>query len=204
MTKVNKRSKFFDIIFFMNIVFIRHSQSLVNPHVPIDTWGLSKEGIALAKQLQKHSDVQKIQVMYASLQPKAIETALFATKNKGTYLRTDDRLTEITSFTKKFQPLDVLEKNTKAFYSGNLERLFGGESKDEALKRFHQVLEEISFKEKEKEFVGIVSHGAILAFFAAQYTREDPYEVLQRMKQPDIAVFHWETKKFTTPFGLKQ
>src|SRR5258706_640058 len=115
----------------MKLVLIRHSQSLVNPTVPIDSWGLSDEGMYLAKKLQENKDVQKIQIIYSSLQPKALETAILATKNKGVFLKTNDRLTETTSFTKKFEELDVLEKNTKDFHSGKVDRLNNGESKSE-------------------------------------------------------------------------
>ena len=186
----------------MKLVFIRHSASLVNPDIPIDSWGLSEEGIVLAQKLHENSNVQKIQIVYASLQPKAIETAIYATKNKGIYIRTDVRLTEITSFTRNFQPLAELEANTQKFYKGEIDRLYDGESKEEALQRFNQAIHEIVAKEYDKDYVGIVSHGAVLSFFFSQYNRKNPLTLLHEIKQPDVAVIDWETKEIQNPFSV--
>lgn len=188
----------------MKLVLIRHSKSLVNPDVPINTWGLADEGIALAKKMQENKAVQEIQVIYSSLQPKALETAILATKNRGVPLRTDDRLTEITSFTKQFVDLITLEKNTKDFYTKNDVSFFGGETQEEALKRFNQAIEEIVAKEKEVETIGIASHGATLTCFAAQFIEKDPYEIITNLGQPDVALFDWTNKKFVSFFGETQ
>jgi broad specificity phosphatase PhoE len=93
----------------VNIVFIRHSKSLVNPDIPIPTWGLSEEGVTLAKKLNELIQIRTLDVIYASLQTKAIETAVHVTKNTGIPIKVDNRLTETTSFTNKFVNLEQLE-----------------------------------------------------------------------------------------------
>lgn len=185
----------------MNIIFIRHSKSLVNPEIPINTWGLSEEGVELAKKLNNLPEIKTLDVIYSSLQPKALETAILATKNLGILIKTDDRLTETTSFTNKFVNLDQLEKNTKEYYSGPKISINNGETSEEALARFNTAINEIVKAEAGKQNIGVVSHGSILASFCAQYKKTGAYEILQNMKQPDVAVFNWETKEFTTNFG---
>ena len=66
----------------MNLVLIRHSKSLVNPDIPIPTWGLSDEGIILAKKINELTQIKTLDVIYSSLQTKALETAVLATKNR--------------------------------------------------------------------------------------------------------------------------
>lgn len=185
----------------MKIVFIRHSKSLVNPRIPIDTWGISDEGVLLAKQLQNLPEIQTLQVIYSSLQPKAIETAVLATKNRGVFLKTDDRLTETTSFTRKFVEEPELEENSKKYYANLQVKINGGESQEEALNRFMAALNSIVSEEKDKQSVGVVSHGSILATFAAQYIEKTAYQILQNMRQPDVAVFDWEKKIFDVFFA---
>lgn len=185
----------------MNIVFIRHSKSLVNPSVPINTWGLSEEGVILAKKINKLEVIRTLDIVYSSLQPKALETSILATKDFGIPIKTDDRLTETSSFTNKFVGQEQLEKNTKAYYSDKDLSINGGETYNEALNRFTDALEEITMAESHKANVGIVSHGNILTAFSSQYTDKDVYKLAEDMKQPDIAVFNWNTKQFINSFG---
>ncbi len=185
----------------MKIVLIRHSKSLVNPDISITSWGLSAEGMILAKKLNSLPQIKTIQVVYSSLQPKALETAVLATKNLDIPIKTDDGLTESTSFTNKFVSLKELEENTRKYYAEKTCSINGGETFKEAQERFAKALEDIVKKEQGKENIGIVSHGNILAGFVSQMTSEDPLEIVQKIRQPDVAVFDWETKQFVRGFG---
>lgn len=185
----------------MNLVLIRHSKSLVNPNIPIPTWGLSQEGAILAEKLNKVVSIKTLGVIYSSLQTKALETAVLATKNFGIPIKTDTRLTEITSFTNKFDDLTRLQRNTKDFYSGKLERINNGETAKEALTRFNAAINDIVEVEKDKNNIGIVSHGNILAYFSTQYSNKDKYQLVESIKQPDIAILNWNTKEFGIFFG---
>lgn len=185
----------------MNIVLIRHSKSLVNPNIPITTWGLSLEGVALAEKLSGIPQIRLLDVVYSSLQPKALETAVLATKNRGVPIKTDDRLTESTSFTNKFLSLELLEQNTKIYYSDKRLGFNNGENFEESVARFNLAIKDITKEESNRKNVGIVSHGNILTAFASQFVEKDIYEMHENMKYPDFAVLDWKTKKFMTFFG---
>lgn len=185
----------------MNLVLIRHSKSLVNPNIPITTWGLSDEGIGLAKKLSEFHQIKTLDVIYSSLQTKALETAILATKNTGISIKTDNGLTESTSFTNKFVSLEELQQNTKQYYSDDTLSINHGETFKGALNRFIACIVDITKEEAGKKSVGIVSHGNILAIFCAQYMQKDAYTLVESMQQPDIAVLDWDTKQFTTFFG---
>lgn len=186
----------------MNLIFIRHSQSLVNPNIPISSWGLSEEGVVLAKKLSQLEIINTLEVVYSSLQPKAIETATFATEGMNIVLKKDDRLTESTSFTNKFVDIETLKENDKKYYADKNLSINGGETYTQALARFNVALESITLSEKGKSNIGIVSHGNILASFASEYMNLDVNKIAKNLRQPDIAVFNWEDKKFTIPFGV--
>lgn len=146
----------------MNLVLIRHSKSLVNPNIPITTWGLTTEGIALAEKLNGISQIKSLEVLYSSLQTKALETAVLATKNTGIPIKTDSRLTESTSFTNKFLSSEELEQNARNYYSDRYLGFNKGESFEQSASRFNLAIEDIAKLEAGKKTIGIVSHGNIL------------------------------------------
>ena len=186
----------------IKFIFIRHSKTDRNPQVPITCWGLTEEGIALAQELRNQDVIKKIDVMYASFQTKALETAVILSKPNAIPIKADNRLTEVTSFTGPFEKdFDTYTKNAHDYYADDIERIASGETKTEALQRFNSALESIAAAESGKEYVGIITHGNILALFSALYKDVDCYELHTRIKQPDIAIFNWGEKKFETFFG---
>ena len=64
------RTRTSDILIIMNLVLIRHSKSLVNPDIPIPTWGLSDEGIILAKKINELTQIKTLDVIYSTFQTK--------------------------------------------------------------------------------------------------------------------------------------
>jgi broad specificity phosphatase PhoE len=67
-------------ILFMNITFIRHSKTKIEPEKPIVLRGLADEGIEKAQALSKDQAIKQLDVVYSSLQTKAIETMLYLAK----------------------------------------------------------------------------------------------------------------------------
>ena len=186
----------------MKLVFIRHSKTNRDPLVPITCWGLADSGIELAKELSMKEVIKNLDVVYSSFQTKALETAVLLAKPNAVPIKADDRLTEVTSFTGSFEnDFDTYTKNVHDFYSGDLTRISGGETKAEALERFNNALESIAKNESDKDFVGIVSHGNILTLFSALYKDVDCYELHAKIQQPDVAIFDWQKKKFDVFFG---
>jgi len=186
----------------MKLVFIRHSKTDRNPQVPITCWGLAGSGIELAKELSENEVIRNLDVVYSSFQTKALETAVLLAKPNAIPIKADDRLTEVTSFTGPFESdFDTYTKNVHDFYSGDVTRISGGETKTEALERFNSALESIAKEESDKDFVGIISHGNILTLFSALYKDVDCYKLHTQIKQPDVAIFDWQKKKFDTFFG---
>jgi len=185
----------------MRLILIRHSKTKPVSNIPIPLWGLTNDGIKEATNLIMNPLVRGIDVMYSSLQTKALETALILSKPNSIPIRTHAGLTEISSFTKKFFGSPGYENNVKAFYTGKVERLLGGETYKEALQRFESALVEIITRESDKSSIGIVSHGNILSFFSARYSEQNPLYFHDVIKMPDIASFDWDRKKFIKLWG---
>ena len=186
----------------MEITFIRHSKTKVDPSIPAPLWGLSEEGVELAKKLSSNDDIRRISLFYSSLQTKALETAVLLAKPNAIPIKTDNALTEVTSFTNKFIPdTEVYEKSVKDYYSGRVARINNGETIQEALDRFNRSIQSIVEMNQGEENIGIVSHGNILTLFSSQFKDIDIYATHKQIKQPDIALFDWDNRKFTKFFG---
>lgn len=183
----------------MQLTLIRHSKTTVNPEAPIPRWGLSPEGIELAEKLSHHPAIKELDVIYSSLQTKALETALYLAKPNYIPLRTHPGLTEITSVTNRFLP--DFEEKIKRLYCGELSRISKGETLLEARERFQETLQSITSWEEKVDNVGIVSHGNILAVFTARLSDQTPYQLHKQIQMPDFAVIEWETSKLLQPFG---
>lgn len=186
----------------MKITFIRHSQTQIDPDVPASDWKLSDEGMERAKKLAHHDAIKDIEIFYSSLQIKALTTAdLLATPN-GIPTKTDNRLTEITSFTNRYIPdIETYNRSVKDYYEGRIDRINEGETIQEALDRFNGAIQAIVEANPEAKNIGIISHGNILTLFAAQFKDLNRYDTHKKIRQPDMAVFDWNKKEFIHFFG---
>lgn len=186
----------------MELVLIRHSKTKRDPRVPIALWGLSEKGIEAANKLSSDRKIQKLDILYTSLQTKALETAVILAKPNALPIKTNDGLTESTSYTNKFIPDPAIyELTLKDYYAGKIQRINGGETLQEALDRFNSAIESIVKENKDKKRIGIVSHGHILTLFSSQFKDIDLYDTHLQIKQPDIAIFDWDRKVFNNFFG---
>ncbi len=77
----------------MKIIFIRHSKTKIEPKIPVTRWGLSDEGIELAKKLSAHDIIKQLDVLYTSFQTKALETTIYLAKPNAIPIKTDNNLT---------------------------------------------------------------------------------------------------------------
>lgn len=186
----------------MKLTLIRHSKTTPTSDIPNPLWGLSDEGISLAKDLSKKQMIKDLEVIYSSLQTKALETSILLAKPNCIPIKTNPDLTEISSFTKKFFG-EEYDQIVRDFYEGRIKRIAGGETYQKALNLFTKAIEDIvDFESKEgKENIGIVSHSNILAFFSAQYVDKTPLEIHDLIRMPDTAILDWDQKLFIKFYG---
>ncbi|MDQ3076185.1 MAG: phosphoglycerate mutase family protein [bacterium] len=183
----------------MLITLIRHSKTKLEKDIPNVLWNLTEEGVELAQQLSLKQEIKDVNVLYSSLQTKALHTSILLAKDNYIPLKTNPDLTELTSITQNF--IENFESEVKKLYYGETERINEGESIKEGLLRFNHAIEEIVKVEKDASNIGIVAHGNILSIFSAQFIDMSPYEIHYIIKMPDIAILDWDSKKFIKFFG---
>jgi broad specificity phosphatase PhoE len=186
----------------MKLTLIRHSTTKPTSDIPICQWGLTNEGVKLADKLSVNHLIKDLDVIYSSLQTKALETALIVAKPNAIAIKTHPDLTEISSFTIKFLG-DEFDIKLKQYFDNKISRINGGETYKEALSRFDRALTDIVDQEKENKVdnIGVVTHGYVLSFFTARYCNLGAWEVHEKISMPDIATFDWEMKKLIKFWG---
>ena len=150
-------------------------------------------GIDLGKE------IKDIEVLYSSLQTKALQTAIILAKDNQIPIKTNPDLTELTSITNGF--IEDFEGEVKKLYSGEIENINNGETIQEAEIRFNKAIEDIVKIESHCQNIGIVAHGNVLSIFSSQFTDKPPFDIHQKMGMPDLAILVWETKKFIKFYG---
>lgn len=185
----------------MKFILIRHSKTKFDPNIPIPLWYLTDEGKEKALELFSSNNFPKTDLVYSSLQTKAIETAVILSKQQTIPVKTDENLTEISSFTNEVFTTGY-EELVNDYYQGRIERLSGGETILEALERFEKTLNKISDIENDKENIAIVTHGNILAFLTSKYDkRKTARELHDFIQMPDYAIIDWTTKVLIQYWG---
>lgn len=183
----------------MKFVFVRHSNSQVDPTRAIAQWGLSDVGVERAKHLAHDPEILSLNLLYSSLQVKAVETMVYLSKPHGIPVRTDDRLGEVSSFTTRFFEPAEHERILHDFYMRKISRIEGGETIDEALARFEDCLQDIAAECPDGR-VGVVTHGSVLTFFSEKFGLGEAFSIHLKLEQPDVAIFDWSTKTFDKPW----
>jgi broad specificity phosphatase PhoE len=185
----------------MRVVFIRHSETQRDYVDSSLLWKLSEKGIELAKTLAKNELIKTIDVLYPSFQNKAMQTALILSEDNNIQIIPDNRFTELTSITNGY--IEDFEGTLMKFYSGEIERINDGETIEECRIRFAEAIDDIVGKSKDKNIIGIVSHGNALAIYLSKYLNEDILSLHNRIRMPDFLVFDYDNKSILTDFGTK-
>ncbi|MBD3329343.1 hypothetical protein GF357_02505 [Candidatus Dojkabacteria bacterium] len=181
----------------MKAIFIRHSKTVFEKDTPPVNWVLSEEGVKLAKDFAKKEAFSSLDVIYSSLQNKALETAVILAKPNRIPIDTCHELTEVTSITNGIIP--DYEETVRKFHEGELENINNGETIQQALDRFSKALKRISSKFPNGT-VGIVSHANILSIYLSRFCSYNSYQLHKKIQMPDYAIMDYSKKKLTKLF----
>ena len=156
------------------VFFIRHSNSreikLKRRHTLLEcnkNTSLSREGKKLAKEFCKNKYLQNIDVLISSDYKRAIETALFFSKNKNSY--------EVNSlFGERIHGVDNFKDLPKDFEDRQFQdenyRVGFGESQKEVRSRMYNALLDVLDKNRGKK-IAIVSHSTAIAFLILKWCK---------------------------------
>jgi broad specificity phosphatase PhoE len=160
----------------VTLALIRHAAPEIDPARPATAWRLSADGRAAAARLRL---TLRVDALVSSPEPKALETAaaLDAPLEVDARLREHDRA--------GVGWLDDFAAAIEAGFARPDEVVLGVETFDAARDRFAAAVAD-ALAAHPGERLAIVSHGTVIALYAAPVLGADPAELWRRLRLPDV------------------
>jgi broad specificity phosphatase PhoE len=156
------------------------------PELQADTpsaeWRLGETGRARAHQLARYVDPGDARVVFASREPKAIETADIMAAAWGLEAQPVAGLHEHERPLPELIEREAYEERIRDLFARPSERVFGAESADEARRRFTMAV--MRLVTSSRGDVVAVTHGTVLTLFVAEAVGVEPFAFWRRLGLP--------------------
>ncbi|HSZ53153.1 MAG TPA: histidine phosphatase family protein [Caulobacteraceae bacterium] len=156
------------------VILVKHALPVLSADVPSNRWVLSAAGQESCRALAAGLRGQGVRRLYASLEPKALETAARVAVELGLDVRPRVDLHENDRTDLGFPPLTDLERLIERFFDEPEALVMGRETASAALARFAAAVRAIA-DESEDAPAAIVAHGTVITLFLAQHAGVEPF-----------------------------
>lgn len=159
------------------LALVKHSMPEIRPTVPANRWRLSSIGKTRCKWLADELAGFNPENLYASVEPKARDTAELVGLELGLDSQTVDGLHESDrSGFPYFRDKVQFERRIRAFFDSPDVRLIGNETANEALDRFRKAIVSIAGTCTDKTTC-VVAHGTVISLFVSNYNNVSAFEI---------------------------
>src|SRR5690606_31546943 len=164
------------------LILIKHARPQKDDTRPAHDWSLSDEGRrlsgVLAEQLRPHA----LGVIVSSPEPKAQQTAEIIAQALGIPTEVEADLAEHDRSSVPLMRTRELISMMALLFNRPRQCVLGGESAEQALKRFSRAIDRLLDRHGQRN-LAIVSHGTVLALYAARLLETDPFPLWRQMAQ---------------------
>lgn len=190
------------------LILVRHSNSQPVADVPAHAWQLSAEGERRAIQLADVLRPYRPNLIVTSSEPKAIRTGqLLAGALSLTVSGSDAAFDEHErSGVPWFDSVTEFQAAVADFFAHPAEIVLGTESADTARRRFAAGVARLMTAQSAETIV-IVTHGTVMALFAAKCLSMTPHQLwlhIQQIGMPAYLTMTWPDQQDIAIGGLKQ
>jgi broad specificity phosphatase PhoE len=165
------------------LVLVKHSLREILPEVISHRWVLSQEGRDRCKWLATEFAALGVMRIYASLEPKALETAALTAAPLGLDVCPRQGLQENDRQGLGFGSMAELDERMKRFFDAPSELVIGTETAQAALQRFETAVRALASEEPGLP-VAVVTHGTVLSLFVAKHNRIPTFEFWKSLGVP--------------------
>ncbi|HEY9219637.1 MAG TPA: histidine phosphatase family protein [Phenylobacterium sp.] len=178
------------------LLLVKHARPVMQPDVPAPRWVLSDEGRASCSGLANALSGAGVTRVYASLEPKALETASLACARLGLAVHPRPGLHENDRTGLAFAEADVHARRFHDFFDEPARVSMGQESADAAHARFI-VAVRAAVAESSGETLAVVAHGTVITLLVSRANGVDPYGLWESLGMPswltvDPKSFVWD------------
>ena len=180
------------------LLLIKHAPPEITPEVISHRWVLSAAGRARCDWLAEVCRSRGVASIFASPEPKTLETAALVAMALELPFRPLDGLQENDRTGLGFVAPGVLEARIAAFFAHPDATVIGGESAHSVLMRFQAAID-VAARRSTDGAVAVVTHGAAMSAFIAAHNPIDPLEVWRDLTLPGVAVLDASTYQLLEP-----
>jgi len=174
------------------LILVRHAPPRVDPEVPSPRWVLSDRGRARCGWLADELAGQGVARLYASLEPKALETSALVGLRLGLPTYPREGLQENDRTGLGFGSIETLEETIAAFFARPDDLVMGQETARAALGRFEPALRAI-VADAAGETAAVVAHGAVLTLLVSAHNPVAPFAFWKALTAPAWMALDAET-----------
>lgn len=153
----------------MNNTFyiLRHAETEIDKEKPVSRWNLNLKGQLQAEQLCKDKLLKKADIIVASEEPKAYETAMPLARLLDKQVDRYKALNELNRDKSGYLPAKTFNFGVKYAMKNPDKHKFDWERASHAVERFSDKLTELDMAYNKKKIV-VVSHGIVINLYIAQ------------------------------------
>jgi broad specificity phosphatase PhoE len=172
------------------LILVKHSLPEIDETKPAKEWGLGFEGRVRCKPLADQLMGYHPDVVISSVETKAYQTArlLVGLLDEPTLpWETMEGLREHDRSEVGFLGKEEFEKRVEEFFAKPDQKVFGGESADEAHDRFARAIHAALAKHGERTMI-VVAHGTMISLFVSRLAKIDPFPLWKSLDLPSYSV----------------
>lgn len=173
------------------LILVKHARPQMDEHLPSDQWRLCDEGRQASIRLAERLVDRRIGRVVSSTEPKAFETACFLAERLGLQAESATGLHEHDRSNVPIMPTRQFISMIALFFKQPRRLVLGRETARQASERFEKAVAEVMQASGGKT-TAVVTHGTVLALYAAARCREDPFLIWRRMQLPSFVVVDTE------------
>ena len=168
-----------------SIVFLRHAETVIDQNTPVDKWIISKKGEEIAKKIVSSGCFDDVEIIVASEEKKAIQTANFIAERLGKKIITSSDFNELKRIGDYIGGKQEYEKQVKMVFEKGYSEIKEWEIARSALRRIKRAVEKLNNKYSNKKIL-VVSHGIILSLFFGYLLGISKEEYFKRWKRMEF------------------
>jgi broad specificity phosphatase PhoE len=168
-----------------HLILVKHSVPEIEQDRPANTWKLSEQGQLRAHRLAEELADFAPEVILASQEPKAKETAEIVARHLRLDAQIIPDLHEHDRSNVPYLAHDAFQTSIYEFFQRPDQLVFGRETADQAYTRFYQAVHSILVEHRNKTIV-IVTHGTVISLFIARLTGSSALELWNKLGLPSF------------------
>jgi broad specificity phosphatase PhoE len=168
-----------------HLILVKHSVPEIQQDRPANTWKLSEQGRLRAHRLAEELADFAPEMIVASREPKAKETADIVARHLRLNVQITPDLHEHDRSNVPYLSHDAFQTSIYEFFQRPDQLAFGRETADQAYTRFYQAVHSLLVENKNKTII-MVTHGTVLSLFVARLTGSSALELWNRLGLPSF------------------